>query len=90
MLREEGWDLRSVYISLGLGEPDKLCCMVIFRMDGELARFESCKSKEAAAGFFRKELFRRRYPANAIEKVHVEFASWQTIQTAGGLYYYLK
>ena len=90
MLKGKGFRVRSVYVSLGLGEPDKLSCIVLFENNGDLGKFESSKEKQPLIRFYREELARRHYPPDAIEKVYVEFRSWEAIQNAGGLYTYLK
>lgn len=87
-LRERRWNPRSVKISLGLADPSFLACLVIFQTDAELGAFEASGQKADAVSIYRSALAKDGYPITAIDQVDVSFHSWETIEKAGGLYFY--
>ena len=89
-LREQGFTFRSVEVWMGLAEPSGLCCLVFFREDAELARFEAARHLPTITARFREALAKTAYPAEAVSLVDVSIHSDETIKRSGGYYPYFK
>lgn len=89
-LREQGFAFRSVEVWMGLAEPSGLCCLVFFREDAELARFELARHLPTITARFREALAQTAYPAEAVSLVDVSVHSDEAIKRSGGYYPYFK
>lgn len=89
-LRQRGFAFRSVEIWMGLTEPPGLCCLIFFRVDAELARFQTAGLLPVVTELFRSALARTGYPAAAAAVVDVSAHSDETVQRKGGYYQYFK
>ena len=87
-LHERGFEFRSVQIRMGLAEPGGLGCLVFFRLDTELARFEAAGCLPVITALFREALAKTGYPAGAVSQVEVSAHSEETINRMGWYSYF--
>ncbi len=90
LLRQRGLSYRAVEIWMGLTEPPGLCCLVFFRDDAELARFQAARLLPVVTELFRSALARTGYPPAAAAVVDVSAHSDETVRREGGYYHYFK
>lgn len=90
LLRQRGFAYRSVEIWMGLTQPSGLCCLIFFRDDAELSRFQDAKLLPVVSTLFRSALARTGYPADAAARVDVSAHSDETVRRSGGYFQYFK
>ena len=91
--RQHGGEIRiasQFYYGANYIDPKHLVVWYLVATNAEMNEAKSSGIEQAMAAETRRQLLRRGYPAEAIDKIHVGIESNENIEKAGGAYRYFK